>query len=108
MTNNTVWDKQADIIRGEEAAEPLTATVERNVEQVFVVLHEGGPEYKLTEDYDSFAEAPWTFTMGPHSTVQPSPEFVDPATDDYRLKNNPDHVGVDWAPAEYVYGPTTG
>ena len=80
--------------------------MERNVEQVFNVLQEGGPEYKLIEDHDLFREPPWTFTIGAHSAVLPSPEFLDPAHDDYRLKSNPDHLGVDWAPAEYVYGPT--
>lgn len=106
MTANTVWDNQADLIRAEEAAEPLTATVERNVEEVFNVLYEKGPPYQLTEDHDLFQEAPWTFTMGAHSTILASPEFTDPAADDYRLKSNPEHLGVDWAPAEYVYGPT--
>lgn len=106
MTGNTVWDNQADLIRAEEAAEPLTATVERNVEEVFNVLYEKGPAYQLTEDHDLFREPPWTFTMGAHSIVVPDPEFVDPAADDYRLKSNPEHLGVDWAPAEYVYGPT--
>jgi hypothetical protein len=106
MRNNTVWDNQADLIRAEDAAEPLTARVERNVEQVFGVLDEGGPAYQLSEDYDIFAEAPWTFTPGLHSVVLPEPEFIDPATDDYRLKVNPERIGVDWAPSEYVYGPT--
>jgi Right handed beta helix region len=106
MTGNTVWDDQADLIRAEEAAEPLTATVERNVEQLFGVLEEGGPLYQLSEDYDIFAEAPWTFTPGPHSVLLAKPEFADPAADDYRLKSNPEHIGVDWAPSEYIYGPT--
>jgi hypothetical protein len=106
MTNNTVWDGQADLVRAEEAAEPLTATVERNVEQVFGVLDESGPPYQLTEDHDIFAESPWTFTPGAHSVVLPEPEFADPTVDDYRLKSNPDRIGVDWSPSEYVYGPT--
>jgi Right handed beta helix region len=106
MTNNTVWDDQADAAHAEEAAEPLTATVQRNVEQIFDVLYEGGPAYQLTEDNNIFQEEPWSFTMNPNDTVVPNPEFADPAVDDYRLKNNPDHIGVDWAPSEYVYGPT--
>jgi hypothetical protein len=106
MTNNTVWDNQADLIRAEEAAEPLTATVQRNVEQVFDVLYEGGPAYQLTEDHNIFQEEPWTFTMTLSDTMIPSPEFANPTVDDYRLKSNPNHIGVDWAPSEYVYGPT--
>ena len=106
ITNNTVWDGQADIIRAEGAAEALSANVNHNVEQVFDVLHEGGPAYALTEDYDIFKEAPWTFTMGAHSKVQSNPGFVNTATEDYELASNPNHVGVDWQPSEYVYGPT--
>jgi hypothetical protein len=106
MTNNTAWDHQGDLLRAEASSLPLTATVERNVEEVFNVFGEGGPEYKLTEDYDIFHEAPWTFDLGSHTTIVEEPEFTDPATDDYRLKSNPDHIGVNWAPAEYVYGPT--
>jgi hypothetical protein len=108
MSNNTVWDGQGDLLRAEEAAEPLTATVERNVEEVFNVFHEGatGPAYELTEDYDIFREAPWTFEIGLHSKTVPDPEFEDPAADDYRLKSNPNDIGVNWSPSEYVYGPT--
>ena len=105
MTNNTVWDGQGDLIRAEGAAEPLTASVNHNVEQLFSVLHEGGPAYTLSEDYDIFKERP-LFAIGPHSTVQGKPVFLDPAADDYRLASNPNRIGVDWAPAEYVYGPT--
>jgi len=107
MKNNTVWDGQGDLLRAEAAAEPLSATVERNMEEVFNVFHEGaGPAYALSEDYDIFREEPWTFTLGAHTTVVNAPSFADPAADDYRLSPNPNHIGVDWAPSEYVYGPT--
>jgi hypothetical protein len=107
MSNDTVWDGQGDILRAEGSSQPLSATVEHNVEQVFNVLHEGaGPAYQLTEDWNVFQEAPWTFNIGPHSAVVNAPEFVDPAANDYRLKSNPDRIGVDWAPSEYVFGPT--
>ena len=105
MTNNTVWDGQGDLIRAEGAAEPLTASVNHNVEQLFSVLHEGGPAYSLSEDYDIFKERP-LFAIGAHSTVNANPGFADPAADDYRLVSNPNKIGVDWAPSEYVYGPT--
>jgi hypothetical protein len=106
MRNNTVWDGQGDLVRAAGSSQPLGATVEHNVEQVFSVLYEGGPAYQLTEDWNVFQEDPWTFSKGPHSTVLSAPEFADPAANDYRLKSNPDHIGVDWAPAEFVYGPT--
>jgi hypothetical protein len=106
ITDNTVWDGQADIIRAEGAAEALTANVNHNVEQNFDDLHESGPAYALSEDYDIFAEEPFTFAMGPHSTVEAHPEFVNPAADDYELASNPYGAGVDWQPSEYVYGPT--
>jgi hypothetical protein len=108
MTKNTVWDGQGDLIRAEGAAEPLTATVNHNVEQVFNSIHEGGPAYALSENYDVFKEAPWTIAKGALSTVLPSPGFRDPAADDYRLSPNPNNAGVDWAPSEYTYGPTGG
>ena len=106
-TNNTVWDGQDDILRAEGAAEALTANFNHNVEQDLAVLHEGGgPAYTLTEDYDIFKEAPWTFTKGAHSKVEANPGFVDPAGEDYELASNPNDIGVDWQPSEYVYGPT--
>jgi parallel beta helix pectate lyase-like protein len=105
MTKNTVWDGQGDLIRAEGAAEPLTATVNHNVEQLFSVLHESGPAYTLSEDYDIFKEQP-SFGKGAHSTVVAKPSFVDAAANDYRLSSNPNGIGVDWAPAEYIYGPT--
>jgi len=106
MTDNTVWDGQEDIIRAEGAAEALTANVNHNVEANFDVLHEGGPAYTLTEDYDIFKEEPWTFKMGSHSKVESNPGFVDTATEDYELAANPNDIGVNWQPSEYVYGPT--
>jgi Right handed beta helix region len=105
MTKNTVWDGQGDLIRAEGAAEPLTATVNHNVEQLFSVLHESGPAYTLSEDYDIFKEQP-LFGKGAHSAVVAKPSFVDAAADDYRLSSNPNGIGVDWAPSEYIYGPT--
>jgi hypothetical protein len=108
MTKNTVWDGQGDLIRAENAAEPLTATVNHNVEQVFNSIHEGGPAYTLNENYDVFKEAPWTIAKGALSTVLAGPSFRDPAADDYRLSANPNGIGVDWAPSEYTYGPTGG
>jgi hypothetical protein len=105
--NNTVWDGQDDILRAEGAAEALTANFNHNVEQDLAVLHEGGgPAYTLTEDYDIFKEAPWTFTKGAHSKVEAKPDFVNPAGEDYELASNPNDIGVSWQPSEYVYGPT--
>ena len=106
ITNNTVWDGQADIIRADGAAGALTATLSHNVERTFNVLHEGGPGYTLHSAYDIFGEAPWTIRLGPHSRVLRRPPFADPATEDYRLRHNRHHIGVDWQPSEYRYGPT--
>ncbi len=106
ITNNTVWDGQDDILRAEGAAEALSATVNHNVEQTLDVLHESGPAYTLSENDDIFAEAPWTFKMGAQSKVQAHPDFADPAAENYELASNPEGIGVNWQPAEYVYGPT--
>jgi hypothetical protein len=107
MTDNTVWDGQADILRANGAAEALSANVNHNVEQTFNVLHEGGPAYSLRQSSNIYdAQAPWTIRLGAHSRVLRRPPFVDPAADDYRLRHNRHHIGVDWRPSEYVYGPT--
>jgi hypothetical protein len=106
MTNNTVWDGQADIIRAEGSAQALTATVNHNVEQNFDVLDENGPAYTLSENDDIFKEAPFTFNKGAQSKVEANPDFADPATNDYELANNPNNTGIDWQPSEYIYGPT--
>jgi Right handed beta helix region len=106
MTNNTVWDGQADIIRAEGAAETLTATVNHNVEQNFDVLNEGGPAYELSENNDIFKETPFTFTKGPQSKVEANPDFANPTSEDYELASNPNNTGINWQPSEYIYGPT--
>ncbi len=107
ITSNTVWDGQADIIRAEDAAGPLTATVSHNVEQALDVLHEGGgPAYALDAHDNLFAQAPWSFRPGAATEIARHPRFTDPAADDYRLRSNPHHLGVNWQPSEYVYGPT--
>ena len=106
MTNNTVWDGQDDILRAEGAAGALTANVNHNVEQSFNVLHEGGPAYTLHHSYNIFREAPWTIPLGAHSRVIRRPRFRDPRAGDYRLARNPHHIGVNWQPSEFVYGPT--
>ncbi len=106
MTNNTVWDGQDDILRANGAAAALTANVNHNVERTFNVLHESGPAYSLRESSNVYAEAPWTIKLGPHSRVLRRPPFADPAAGDYQLRRNRHHIGVDWRPSEYVYGPT--
>jgi hypothetical protein len=106
ITNNTVWDGQADIIRAAGALAPLTAVLSHNVEQTFNVLHEGGPAYVLRNSYNIFKEAPWTIRLGAHSRVLRRPRFLHPAAGDYRLRGNPHHIGVNWQPSEYIYGPT--
>jgi Right handed beta helix region len=106
IVDNTSWAGQGDLLRAEDSSQPLTASVDHNVGEVFNVFAEGGPAYKLTEDYDIFRESPWTFSLGAHSSIVKDPVFVDPGNDDYRLKSNPNGIGVDWAPSEYVYGPT--
>jgi hypothetical protein len=106
MTHNTSWAGQGDLVRAENSSLPLDATVEHNLGEVFSDLHESGPEYHLTEDYNIFREPPWTFTLGAHSAIVKDPEFTGPASDDYRLKSNPSGIGVDWAPSEFIYGPT--
>lgn len=74
----------------------------------------GTYSYAFTEDYDIFKEEPWTYSMGSHSKVEAKPIFMCESKcgggavseDDYRLKTNPNGIGIDWNPAEVQFGPT--
>lgn len=89
------------VAAGGSTANP-TATITHNV---FDVLNSTG--YSLTEDYNIFTgDNEWSFGLGPHDQYKVTPTFMNPAAEDYRLANNPNGIGVDWAPAEMHWGPS--
>lgn len=102
VKNNTYQATSGSQIQsGGSFAEP-TAEINHNV---FDALNLAG-KYKYTEDYDIFtANNEWSFKIGSHSVLNSNPGFKNTATSDYRLVNNPNSIGVDWAPSEEHYGP---
>lgn len=105
VVRNNTYPGLANVIdaTGKEASS--SAAIDHNVLGEFNTL--GG--YALTEDYNIFTiNNEWTFKPGAHSKIEAALTFVNTATDDYRLKTNPNGIGIDWAPAEQQYGPTSG
>ncbi len=105
--NNTNWSDGSTLVRapGTNATRTYDTTSEFNVFQVF---HNGCcSEQKsiLTENNSIYGTRPTTFTLSPTSIVNAAPQFMNPAVDDYRLAVNPNGIGVDWKPSDYVYGP---
>jgi hypothetical protein len=92
-------------IRARNSTLPYNALVERNVTGTFNNGCCSEPQYQLTESYNLFGTKPFTFTPSPTDVINPSPAFINTAADDYRLASNPNSLGVNWVPADYVYGP---
>jgi|GEM_PF-1852149 hypothetical protein len=107
MEKNTIWDGKGLALVADNASFAPTATIQDNLIEHFTVEPPTGTPYSLTEGHDIFGESPTGFTAAGSDSVQASPPFKDPATDDYRLSPNPDGIGVDWAPAEQHYGPAS-
>ncbi len=104
ITNNTYQGTSGSDVQSEGSASNPTVAVNHNVFDSFNVP---AGKYALIEDYDIFTgNNEWSFTIGAHSVKNSSPEFVDTAINDYRLANNPNHIGVDWSPATQQYGPS--
>jgi hypothetical protein len=107
ITKNTYQDTSGSIVQADGAATGPTVAINHNVFDSLNVRPGTGPSYTTTEDYDIFTgNDEYTFGLGPHSVLNPNPGFVDTATDDYRLADNPNGIGIDWSPTEEQYGPT--
>ena len=114
VENNTYWETSGSAIQANGLAASPTATISHNVQDRLNVRAGTHATYVCTEDYDILKVAPFalegcngTSTIGTHSEVNASPPFKNPSVDDYRLSPNPRHIGVDWAPAEVQYGPSS-
>lgn len=105
IRNNTYVNTTGSYIQtGGSSANP-TAHLDHNVFDQIAVT--GG--YGLSEDYNIYTgNNQWSFGIGPHSSLNSNPGFTNTAVDDYRLASNPNGIGVDWKPSDYVYGPTNG
>jgi Right handed beta helix region len=103
ITNNTYQGTSGSVVQSEGSASNPTLAVNHNVFDTFNVP---AGKYAVTEDYDIFtANNEWTFNLGPHSSNNSNPGFINTSIDDYRLASNPNHIGVDWSPATQQYGP---
>jgi hypothetical protein len=107
VENNTIWDGKGLALVTEDASVSPSATIDHNLLTALTINPPIGKAYALTEDYNIFDEAPWSFTPSSTDTTNSNPQFVDTATDDYRLATNPNGIGIDWSPAEEQYGPAS-
>jgi hypothetical protein len=107
ITKNTYQGTSGSIVQADGSATGPTVAINHNVFDNLNVRPGSGPSYTTTEDYDIFTgNDQYTFNLGPHSSLNSNPGFINTATDDYRLANNPNGIGIDWSPAEEQYGPT--
>ena len=107
ITNNTYQGTSGSVVQADGSAKGPTVAINHNVFDALNVRPGTGPSYTTTEDYDVFTgNDEYTFGLGLHSALLAKPVFMNTATDDYRLSSNPNHIGIDWSPAEKQYGPT--
>jgi Right handed beta helix region len=107
VEHNTIWDGKGLALVTEDASVSPSATIDHNLITALTINKPIGKGYALSEDYNIFDEAPWSFTPSSTDTTNSNPQFVDTATDDYRLATNPNGIGIDWSPTEEQYGPAS-
>ena len=107
ITNNTYQGTSGSIVQADGSTSNPTVAINHNVFDNINVRPGSGPSYTTTENYDVFTgNDEYTFNVGPNSLMETKPVFTNTAIDDYRLAKNPNHIGVDWSPAEVQFGPT--
>lgn len=107
IVNNTYQGTSGSIIQSDGSASGPTVEMNHNVFDNLNIKKGSGPAYSVNEDYDIFTgNDEYTFNIGPHSKLEAKPEFMNTSIDDYRLKNNPNNIGINWVPSEIKYGPT--
>ena len=104
IQNNTEW-ATGSLLRCDAPGFGYTATVDHNVFSQFNNSPSDPCSFSLTSHHNIFGQKPWTFALSSTDAVSSAPVFVSAGTDDYRLATNPNGIGVDWRPADYVYGP---
>ena len=111
--NNTIWDGKGLTLRCASSSVGCTAQINHNLIWVFNNGNRGDPTvFNLNEGFNVF-ESMGFGAGGANDQVTPHPAFMcgsrcgdgTVAGDDYRLAANPSHVGITWAPSQYVYGP---
>jgi hypothetical protein len=103
MRRNTVWE--GEVVASFQEGTSLDTTIEANVVNRFWTNTDmSGIAYSDNTrcEREGSAGGSWP-AQTPGETVDCSPAFNDPITDDFRLIGS--DRGVDWAPAEQHYGP---
>jgi len=136
INNNTYQGTSGSVVQSSGSASNPTINVGHNVFDTFRVLSGGiNYVFSAPEDYDIFTDPSMndgsgnsigTTNLGSHSSFNTNPgykcgsscgstipptsssytELTGPTTDDYELASNPNGIGIDWNPANQVYGPT--
>lgn len=107
ITNNTYQITSGSIVQSDGSASSPTVELNHNVFDNLNIKKGSGPAYTISENYNIYTgNDEYTFSLGPNSKLESNPGFMNTATSDYRLKTNPNGIGVNWAPAEMHYGPT--
>ena len=125
--NNTIWSDGGLVRTGGDSApsscsgdpycstSPYSATIDHNVVGGFNNGTGSDPYPVFTESHNLFGSSPFTFKASSTDVVNAHPAFAcgsscgngTPAGDDYELASNPNGEGIDWSPANQVYGPVS-
>ncbi len=102
MRGNTIW--QGDVTTAFQEGTGLDTRIEANVVNRFWTSTDlSGIAYVDNTRCSREASGGIWPTLVPGETVDCAPPFNDPASDDFRLLGSA--RGVDWAPAEFHFGP---
>jgi hypothetical protein len=102
ITKNTYVSTSGSYVKADGSTSNPSLALNHNV---FDSLNSTG--YAVVDDYNIYTgNNEWTFNIGPHSSMNSNPGYMNPATDDYRLATNPNGIGIDWTPASQQYGPS--
>jgi hypothetical protein len=116
VRNNTIWDEKGLTLRCVSSSVSCTATASNNLLWVFNNGNRGdGTLFALGGGLNIFNTGSGFSTGGPTDHVNARPGFMcgsqcgtgTRAGDDYRLASQLSQIGIDWAPAQYTYGPTS-
>jgi hypothetical protein len=96
---NTVWNNSGGWLYRDWGGGPDSAVMDHNVAQS-VGRTDG---VAVTEDHNVFGTGLTGLVSGITSVIDAQPDFINPATDDYRLAGS--DKGVTWRPADKHFGP---
>lgn len=105
FTKNTEWSGNGERLRSKSVSPPYDATIDHNVMGGLANDNSLGGLFQVASSTNVYGKQPTNVTLGPNDTINANPGFTNPAVDDYRLASNPNGIGVNWKPSDYVYGP---